>query len=59
MHPSTKKPYYKRYYISAKLLEDCHDERADDDCDDSDEPLTLSPRTDWLAIAADITGAAK
>jgi hypothetical protein len=41
------------------LCEDCHDERADDDCDDSDEPLTLSPRTDWLAIAADITGAAK
>lgn len=26
---------------------------------ESEEPLTLAPRTDWLAIAADITGASQ
>jgi len=43
------------------LCEDCHNERKEDEDDSEDEPLTLAKpdATDWLAIATDITGAAK
>ena len=41
------------------LCEDCNDELADDDCDDSDEPMDASSPIDWLAVAAHITGAGK
>lgn len=37
------------------VCEDCHDERAEDE--DEDEDVSIS-RTDWLAVAADITGVA-
>jgi hypothetical protein len=41
--------------------EDCYNESKEDDDDSDDEPLTLAKpdAIDWLAIAADITGAAK
>jgi len=43
------------------LCADCHAERIEADDDFSpDEPLNLSvPRTDWLGLAASITGAVK
>jgi len=37
---------------------DCNDEMGeepDNDAAEPEEPLTLAPRTDWLAIARDIT----
>jgi hypothetical protein len=43
------------------LCADCHAERVEADAEwdapFADESLTLAPRTNWLAIAADITGA--
>jgi len=45
------------------LCADCHADKVEADAEYdapfSDEPLTLAPRTDWFALASNITGAGK